>query len=100
MVITYEPLEQYIVALFFPDMYFLQRFHFTDVCAILFDLFGEKAPDLCTYNCCCCHFTDHLQGVFEDYDKLCEMVSPSLPVKYSRTPGYRPQPKDNEYNAW
>ena len=25
---------------------------------------------------------------------------PSLPVKYPRTPGYRPDPEDNPYNAW
>lgn len=35
------------------------------------------------------------------YKHLDQMVEPhSLPVKYPRDPGYRPQPEDNPYNAW
>lgn len=35
-----------------------------------------------------------------DYSTLDRMVSPKLPVKYPRTPGYRPKPEENKLNAW
>jgi amidase len=34
------------------------------------------------------------------YARLDELTEPTLPVKYPRTPGYRPQPGDNPLNAW
>jgi len=34
------------------------------------------------------------------YSRVDELVEPTLPVKYPRTPGFRPQPEDNPYNAW
>ncbi|XP_022805655.1 uncharacterized protein LOC111342803 isoform X2 [Stylophora pistillata] len=35
------------------------------------------------------------------YQRFNEIPDPKLPVKYPRTPGYRPTgPKDNPYNAW
>lgn len=34
------------------------------------------------------------------YSRLDELTEPTLPVKYPRTPGFRPQPEDNPYNAW
>ena len=32
--------------------------------------------------------------------RLDEIPEPTLPVKYPRTPGYRPPPEENKYNAW
>lgn len=34
------------------------------------------------------------------YGRLMQLVSPTLPVKYPRTPGYKPPPEENKYNAW
>ena len=34
------------------------------------------------------------------YARLDQLTAPSLPVKYPRTPGYRPQPEDNPLGAW
>lgn len=34
------------------------------------------------------------------YSRVADLVSPTLPVKYPRTPGYRPKPEENKYNAW
>ncbi len=34
------------------------------------------------------------------YDRLDELAEPKLPVKYPRTPGYRPAPEENPHNAW
>ena len=36
----------------------------------------------------------------DTYQRLYELPDPKLPVKYPRTPGYRPSPEDNPYNAW
>ena len=36
----------------------------------------------------------------DTYQRLYELPEPKLPVKYPRTPGYRPSPEDNPYNAW
>ena len=36
-------------------------------------------------------------GAYETVDK---MVAPTLPVKYPRVPGYRPDQEENKYNAW
>ena len=35
----------------------------------------------------------------DTYQRLYELPDPKLPVKYPRTPGYRPSPEDNLYNA-
>ncbi|CAH3147488.1 unnamed protein product [Pocillopora meandrina] len=41
---------------------------------------------------------DSLQATYQRFN---EIPDPKLPVKYPRTPGYRPTgPKDNPYNAW
>ena len=40
---------------------------------------------------------DGMCEVFKRFDCLPEV---SLPVKYPRTPGYRPPPEENPYNAW
>jgi len=34
------------------------------------------------------------------YARLDELIEPGIPVKYPRSPGFRPQPEDNPYNAW
>ena len=34
------------------------------------------------------------------YQRLSEIPDPKLPVKYPRTPGYRPVGEDNPDNAW
>ena len=36
----------------------------------------------------------------DTYQRLYELPDPKLPVKYPRTPGYRPAMEDNPYNAW
>ena len=32
--------------------------------------------------------------------RLDRLAEPMLPVKYPRTPGYRPGPEENVHNAW
>ncbi len=41
-----------------------------------------------------------MKGVLASYNRLDELAEPTLPVKYPRTPGYRPSPSENELNAW
>ena len=36
----------------------------------------------------------------DTYQRLYELPDPKLPVKYPRTPGYRPSAEENPYNAW
>ena len=36
----------------------------------------------------------------DTYQRLYELPDPKLPVKYPRTPGYRPSAAENPYNAW
>ena len=36
----------------------------------------------------------------ESYQLVYQMTEPQLPVKYPRTPGYRPNAEENPYNAW
>ncbi|XP_072042897.1 amidase-like [Amphiura filiformis] len=45
-----------------------------------------------------CHslITNALKG----FNRLDDLVEPTLPVKYPRTPGYRPSAEENPYNAW
>ncbi|MGH1483619.1 MAG: amidase [Geminicoccales bacterium] len=45
-------------------------------------------------------FAGLIAGAKPSYDRLDELAEPSLPVKYSRTSGYRPAPEDNPLNAW
>ncbi|XP_013418787.1 uncharacterized protein LOC106179617 [Lingula anatina] len=47
------------------------------------DLIGERMLDL-----------------EEEYGILDELAEPTLPVKYPRTPGWRPKPEDNPFNGW
>ena len=41
-----------------------------------------------------------MRGIVESYAHLDKLTEPTLPVKYPRTPGLRPQPEENPYNAW
>ncbi|SFH42560.1 amidase [Priestia megaterium] len=41
-----------------------------------------------------------LADSLESYNRLQEMIEPTLPVKYPRTLGYRPSNEENKYNAW
>lgn len=34
------------------------------------------------------------------YERVQNMAEPKLPVKYARTTGHRPEPKENPFNAW
>ncbi len=45
-------------------------------------------------------FQGLMRGIVESYAHLDELTEPTLPVKYPRTPGLRPQPEENPYNAW
>lgn len=39
-------------------------------------------------------------GVIGSYKRIEQYAEPTLPVKYPRTPGYRPAAEDNPLNAW
>jgi amidase len=45
-------------------------------------------------------FRGLMAGSIASYARLDELTEPTLPVKYPRTPGYRPQPQENPLNAW
>jgi amidase len=45
-------------------------------------------------------FVGLMKGVLSSYDKVDELTEPKPRVKYPRTPGHRPEPKDNPLNAW
>jgi amidase len=41
-----------------------------------------------------------IDGVLPSYTRVDELIEPTLPVKYARTPGYRPSAAENTHNAW
>ncbi len=41
-----------------------------------------------------------MEGLFEAYDLVAGMHTPLPEVKYDRSPGVRPDPNDNPFNAW
>jgi amidase len=45
-------------------------------------------------------FRGLMAGVLGSYARIDQLTAPSLPVRYPRTPGYRPSPEDNPLNAW
>lgn len=45
-------------------------------------------------------YQELMKGTLASYDRLSELVEPTLPVKYERNAGYRPEPEENQYNAW
>ncbi|ESP00305.1 hypothetical protein LOTGIDRAFT_225908 [Lottia gigantea] len=44
--------------------------------------------------------TGHFKGTAKALQRISQLPEPALPVKYPRTPGYRPAREDNPYNAW
>jgi amidase len=45
-------------------------------------------------------FRGLMAGSIASYNRLDQLPEPKLPVKYPRTPGYRPGPEENPFNAW
>src|SRR5262245_51246735 len=45
-------------------------------------------------------FAQLIIGTLASYDRLCALEEPKLPVRYPRTPGYRPAASENPLNAW
>src|ERR1700749_3972956 len=45
-------------------------------------------------------FLSQMEGNFAAYDLVDQMPDDIPVVKYPRTPGYRPGPEENKYNAW
>ncbi|XP_072042895.1 amidase-like [Amphiura filiformis] len=41
-----------------------------------------------------------INGALKGFNRIDHLVEPTLPVKYPRTPGYRPSAEENPYNAW
>jgi amidase len=41
-----------------------------------------------------------LAGSIASYNRLDQLTEPKLPVKYPRSPGHRPSPEENPWNAW
>ncbi|HVL59726.1 MAG TPA: amidase, partial [Burkholderiaceae bacterium] len=45
-------------------------------------------------------FLAFAQNFVPDFRVVERLADEALPVKYPRTPGYRPEPKDNRHGAW
>ncbi|XP_077981273.1 amidase-like [Glandiceps talaboti] len=45
-------------------------------------------------------YRDHMGVLAKSFDVVDSKQEPTLPVKYPRTPGYRPREEDNPLNAW
>ena len=45
-------------------------------------------------------FQGMMGGMLASYAHIDELTEPTLPVRYPRTPGYRPQPEANPLGAW
>jgi amidase len=45
-------------------------------------------------------FRELMRGPLASYARLDALPEPKLPVKYARTPGYRPSTEENPFNAW
>ena len=45
-------------------------------------------------------FLETMGGTVAAYHAIEAMADPMPPVKYPRTPGYRPEGAENKYNAW
>src|SRR5215467_16159729 len=45
-------------------------------------------------------FRGLMAGSMASYARLDELAEPRLPVKYPRSPGYRPTEAENPFNAW
>ncbi|CAH1265689.1 QRSL1 [Branchiostoma lanceolatum] len=45
-------------------------------------------------------FQNVMKGTLASYQRVDQLVEPLPPVKWPRTPGWRPEPEDNPHNAW
>ncbi|SFJ89806.1 amidase [Thermoflavimicrobium dichotomicum] len=45
-------------------------------------------------------YSNLMEGGIASYTRLEQLVEPKLPVKYPRTPGYRPSKEENRLGAW
>ena len=45
-------------------------------------------------------YLEVMEGTLQAYDRLTQLPDNLPPVRYPRTPGYRPGPADNPLNAW
>lgn len=45
-------------------------------------------------------YQEAIGDILKKINKLDRLAEPTLPVKYPRTPGFRPLPEDNPFNAW
>ena len=45
-------------------------------------------------------FSTFMEPIIADYQMIDAMEAPTLPVKYPRTAGYRPNDNENTHNAW
>ena len=45
-------------------------------------------------------FQGIIGGALQSYERISQLVEPTLPVNYARSPGHRPEPEDNRLNAW
>ncbi|XP_071961362.1 amidase-like [Antedon mediterranea] len=47
-----------------------------------------------------CQYQEVVASMLKDVDEIDALPEPSLPVKYPRTPGYRPTEEENVHRAW
>lgn len=45
-------------------------------------------------------YQEAIGDILKKVNRLDRLAEPTLPVKYPRTPGFRPLPEDNPFNAW
>ena len=45
-------------------------------------------------------FQGLIEGPMASYERIDQLVEPKPPVKYPRSGGYRPEPEENQLNAW
>ena len=45
-------------------------------------------------------YQDFMKESLKSITRIDRLAEPTLPVKYPRTPGYRPPPEENPHNAW
>ena len=61
--------------------------------AVQFGLQIADSPILSEYQ-------EVIGALLKKVNRLDRLAEPTLPVKYPRTPGFRPLPEDNPFNAW
>ena len=55
---------------------------------------------MCSHNQIVMFVVDQIEGFIPAYTMTASLPEPTLPVKYPRTPGYRPGPSENTHGAW